>query len=49
VIVPYGRGKVGASGPHPEATPDWYVSNGLPSWHAADEDIGDTLISTLMR
>jgi len=49
VIIAYGRGKVGASGPHPEATPDWYVSNGLPSRHAADEDIGDTLISTLMR
>lgn len=49
VVVPYGRGKVGVSGPHPEATPDWYVSNGLPSWYAAGQDAGDALISTLMR
>ena len=48
VVVPYGRGQVGVSGPHPEATPDWYGSNGLPSWYTADKDMGDVLMSTLM-
>jgi len=48
MVVSYGRGRVGVSGPHPEATPLWYTANGLTSYYAADIDIGDTLIATLM-
>ena len=48
MITRYGRGRVAVSGPHPEATRDWYTSNGLTPWYAADIDIGNTLIATLM-
>jgi glutamine amidotransferase-like uncharacterized protein len=48
MIVPYGRGRVAVSGPHPEATPDWYTANGLTSFYAADIDIGNALIAALM-
>jgi glutamine amidotransferase-like uncharacterized protein len=48
MIVPYGRGRVAVSGPHPEATPGWYTASGLRSYYAADIDIGNTLIAALM-
>jgi glutamine amidotransferase-like uncharacterized protein len=48
MIVPYGRGRVAVSGPHPEATPGWYTASGLTSYYAADIDIGNTLIAALM-
>jgi glutamine amidotransferase-like uncharacterized protein len=31
MIVPYGRGRVAVSGPHPEATPGWYTAR----WESA--------------
>lgn len=30
VVAPFGRGRVGVVGPHPEATPDWFLDVGLP-------------------
>lgn len=29
VVAPFGRGRVGVVGPHPEATPDWFLDVGL--------------------
>lgn len=48
MVTPYGRGKVGVSGPHPEATPDWYSDSGLPSLYTANTDIGNALVARLM-
>jgi glutamine amidotransferase-like uncharacterized protein len=37
LVAPYGRGKVGLCGPHPEAPPEWYreanLSYDLCRWH----------------
>ncbi|RLU86319.1 hypothetical protein CTZ27_25445 [Streptomyces griseocarneus] len=30
VVAPFGAGRVGVVGPHPEATDDWYLDEGLP-------------------
>lgn len=30
VVAPFGRGGVGVVGPHPEASPDWFLDEGLP-------------------
>lgn len=48
MIVPYEHGRVAVSGPHPEATPAWYTASGLTPNYAADIDIGNALIATLM-
>ncbi len=42
-----GRGKVGLSGPHPEAPPEWYRDAGLP-YPGSTQDLGDDLVDTLM-
>ncbi|MGH3897069.1 MAG: BPL-N domain-containing protein [Pseudonocardiaceae bacterium] len=47
LVAPYGRGKVGLCGPHPEAPPEWYREANL-SYGESTQDLGDDLIDTLM-
>lgn len=48
VVYSYGSGKVGLSGPHPEATSDWYSANGLTN-PGSTQDLGNDFIDTLMQ
>jgi hypothetical protein len=32
----FGNGRVAVTGPHPEATDDWYADYGLPVHHTRD-------------
>jgi glutamine amidotransferase-like uncharacterized protein len=48
LVAPYGKGKVGVSGPHPEATTSWYTQYNLPEPAGLDADLGHDLIDTLM-
>lgn len=51
IVVPYGDGKVGVTGPHPEATASWYddvVNEGGPRGHVVHSlfmDLVDTTLS----
>lgn len=49
MVQPYGSGKIGVSGPHPEADASWYAAANLtdPDGHVAD--LGHDLIDTLMQ
>lgn len=47
VAPPYGRGKVGLCGPHPEAPAEWYWQANL-SYGGSTQGLGDDLVSTLM-
>ncbi len=47
LVARYGRGKVGLSGPHPEAPPEWYREGNL-SYGGSTQDLGDDLVNTLM-
>lgn len=51
LITAYGKGKVGASGPHPEATADWYDTDNppLPRPPGLDVDLANDLLDTLMQ
>jgi glutamine amidotransferase-like uncharacterized protein len=49
LVAPFGRGRVGVVGPHPEATPDWYDDYGLIDPDGLDADLGHDLIDTLMK
>lgn len=49
VVAAAGRGKVGVTGPHPEATADWYAERGLVDPDGLDADLGQDLVDTLMR
>lgn len=46
VVAPFGQGRVGVVGPHPEATVDWYSDCGLPREH--NFDLGNDLVETVM-
>ena len=46
VVAPFGQGRVGVVGPHPEATDDWYSDCGLPQEH--NFDLGNDLVETVM-
>jgi glutamine amidotransferase-like uncharacterized protein len=48
VVAPYGRGAVGVVGPHPEATPDWFVDDGLVPPEPLALDLGLDLIDEVM-
>jgi glutamine amidotransferase-like uncharacterized protein len=48
LVAPYGKGKVGVSGPHPEADPSWYSAYNLP-YPGSTQDLGHDLIDTLMQ
>jgi glutamine amidotransferase-like uncharacterized protein len=47
MICPYGRGRVGVCGPHPEAPRSWYAEHGL-TWDDAAGRLGIDLIGALM-
>jgi glutamine amidotransferase-like uncharacterized protein len=47
MTAPYGQGKIGVSGPHPEATPSWYSNINHPFVDTAG--IGHSLIDRLMQ
>ncbi len=46
LVAPFGAGRVGVVGPHPEATPDWFTDPGLPVERA--DDLGHELIDAVM-
>lgn len=39
LVVPYGAGRVGVVGPHPEATAGWFTDVGLPVPHDGPGDV----------
>jgi glutamine amidotransferase-like uncharacterized protein len=49
LAAPYGHGRVAVSGPHPEATDDWYDANGLAAPSPRDTGLGRDLLDALMR
>jgi glutamine amidotransferase-like uncharacterized protein len=49
LVAPYGKGKVGVSGPHPEATTEWYDASHLVTPEGWNVDLGHDLIDTLMQ
>jgi len=49
IVQPYGKGKIGISGPHPEANSSWYSEAGLTDPDGIDADLGLDLIHTLMQ
>jgi glutamine amidotransferase-like uncharacterized protein len=49
LVAAFGSGKVGVVGPHPEATPEWYLEFGLIDPDGMDADLGHDLIDTVMR
>lgn len=48
LVAPYGHGKVGLCGPHPEAPPEWYRDAKL-AYRGPTQDLGDDLIDALMK
>jgi len=48
MVAVYGKGKVGGSGPHPEAGRSWYRAYNLP-YPGSTQDLGNDLINTLMQ
>jgi hypothetical protein len=48
VVAPYGRGAVGVVGPHPEATRDWFVDDGLVPPEPLALDLGLDLVDAVM-
>lgn len=49
MIAPYGRGKVGVCGPHPEAPEEWYKAHNLTAEHESSARLGHDLIDALME
>ena len=49
MVAPHGKGKVGVSGPHPEATEEWYRVHNLVNPYGMSQDLGHDLIDTLMQ
>jgi len=49
LVAPYGQGKVGVVGPHPEATATWYKTYHLVNPEGIKTDLGHDLIDTLMH
>jgi glutamine amidotransferase-like uncharacterized protein len=49
MVQPFGKGKIGVSGPHPEADASWYSEAGLIDPDGFDSDLGLDLIYTLMQ
>jgi glutamine amidotransferase-like uncharacterized protein len=49
LVAPYGKGKVGVSGPHPEATAAWYEASHLVNPEGVRTALGHDLIDMLMR
>jgi len=49
VTAPYGKGKVGVVGPHPEADQHWYITYNLTDPDGPDADLGYDFIEALMQ
>lgn len=49
LTAPYGKGRVGVVGPHPEADESWYQAYNLTNPDGSTADLGLDLIDTLMR
>ncbi|MGY0004239.1 BPL-N domain-containing protein [Micromonospora sp. I033] len=49
LVTPFGAGRVGVVGPHPEATDDWYLDAGLRAPERLGVDLGCDLVDTVMR
>jgi glutamine amidotransferase-like uncharacterized protein len=49
LVAPFGRGRVAVSGPHPEASEEWYRTNGLTNPDGVSYDLGYDLIDSLMQ
>lgn len=49
LVTPYGKGKVGVVGPHPEATAEWYSRYHLVAPAGLNNDLGQDLIDTVMQ
>jgi hypothetical protein len=47
-VAPYGSGRVGVLGPHPEAPSEWYQDYDLPDRSAASQAPWDDMLHTLM-
>jgi len=48
MVAPFGRGKVGVCGPHPEAPDGWYEAHGLSVERCSSAPLGHDLIDVLM-
>lgn len=48
MTAPFGKGRIGVVGPHPEATLDWYQQYGLTDPDGLDADLGHDLIDAVM-
>lgn len=48
LVVPVGAGVVGVTGPHPEATPDWFRDYGLPVVKPSGADLARDLVRTAL-
>jgi glutamine amidotransferase-like uncharacterized protein len=48
-VSPFGRGKVGITGPHPEADASWYANSHLVNPDGLAEDLGHDLIDETMK
>ena len=49
VVAPFGSGRVGVIGPHPEAPATWYRESGFPVPDPLPFDIGYNLVQATMR
>ncbi|MBK8463059.1 MAG: hypothetical protein IPL36_08515 [Nigerium sp.] len=49
VVAACGSGRVAVTGPHPEATDDWFVDDGLPPVTRRTTDLAHDLIRRLME
>ena len=49
LVAPYGKGKVGVVGPHPEADARWYSDSKIVDPDGLDAKLGHDLIDTLMQ
>jgi glutamine amidotransferase-like uncharacterized protein len=49
MVAPYGKGKVGVSGPHPEADASWYALAKMSDPDGIDADLGLDLLEKTMR
>jgi glutamine amidotransferase-like uncharacterized protein len=48
-VAAFGAGRVGVVGPHPEATPEWYLDAGLAPLRTATVDLGHDLLDEVLR
>jgi glutamine amidotransferase-like uncharacterized protein len=49
LVTPYGKGRVGVVGPHPEADARWYAEHNLVDPDGLDAKLGHDLIDVLMQ